>query len=156
MEILKESPNVEFEVIYADGEKMRVQEGILFGLDDEGGMILHNGTDEPAVWLAAAEILLEALWESGCLNVLAKGMLNHIPGPCAAASAFAGAVRLLSGSDGPAIFRLGQMDFQQCAADMLEDTAKQADGLVATTLLHASALVRDMKIPESVKEDPIA
>ena len=156
METLKVSPNVEFEVIYADGEKMRVQEGILFGLDDEGGMIFHNGTDEPAVWLAAAEILLEALFESGCLKVLAKGMLNHIPGPYATASAFAGSVRLLSGSDGPAIFRLGQMDFQQCAADMLEDAAKQADGLVATTLLHASALVRDMKIPESVKEDPIA
>ena len=156
METLKVSPNVEFEVIYADGEKTRVQEGILFGLDDEGDMILHNGTDEPAVWLAAAEILLEALWESGCLKVLAKGMLNHIPGPYAAASAFAGVVRLLSGSDGPAIFRLGQMDFQQCAADMLEDAAKQADGLVATTLLHASALVRDMKIPGSVKEDPIA
>ncbi len=47
-----------------------------------------------------------------------------------------------------ATFRLGQMDFQQSAADMLEDAAKQADGLVATTLLHASALVRDMKIPE--------
>lgn len=155
METLKVSPNVEFEVIYADGEKARVHEGILFGLDDEGGMILHNGTDAPAVWLAAAEILLEALFESGCLKVLAKGMLNHIPGPYAAASAFAGAVRLLSGSDGPAIFRLGQMDFQQCAADMLEDASRQADGLVATTLLHASALVRDMKIPCSVKEDPI-
>lgn len=156
METLKVSPNVEFEVIYADGEKLRVQEGILFGLDDEGGMILHNGTDEPAVWLAAAEILLEALWESNALKVLAKGMLNHVPGPCVAASVFAAAVLSLSGSDGPAIFRLGQMDFQQCAADMLEDAAKQADGLVATTLLHASALVRDMKIPESVKEDPIA
>ena len=154
--MLKVSPNVEFEVIYADGEKTRVHEGILFGLDDEGGMILHNGTDEPAVWLAAAEILLEALFESGCLKVLAKGMLNHIPGPYAAASAFAAVVRLLSGSDGPAIFRLGQMDFQQCAADMLEDAAKQADGLVATTLLHASALVRDMKIPSSIEEDPIA
>ena len=47
-----------------------------------------------------------------------------------------------------ATFRLGQMDFQQSAADMLEDAAKQADGLVASTLLHASALVRDMKIPE--------
>lgn len=47
-----------------------------------------------------------------------------------------------------ATFRLGQMDFQQSAADMLEDAAKQADGLVATTLLHASALVRDMKISE--------
>lgn len=158
METLKVSPNVEFEVIYADGEKMRVQEGILFGLDDEGGMILHNGTDEPAVWLAAAEILLEALFESGCLKVMAKGMLNHIPGPYAAASAFAGAVRLLSGSDGPAIFRLGQMDFQQCAADMLEDVAKKNEKATsyAYAFAKAAALVRDMKIPSSIEEDPIA
>lgn len=55
-----------------------------------------------------------------------------------------------------ATFRLGQMDFQQCAADMLEDAAKQAQGIVASTLLHASALVRDMEIPGAVKEDPIA
>lgn len=148
METIKVSPNVEFEVIYDDGEKCRVHEGVLFGVNEKGGMILHNGTDEPAVWLAAAEILLEALWESNALKLLAKGMLNHVPGPCAAASVFAAAVRSATGHDEPAIFRLGQMDFQQSAADMLEDAAKQADGLVSTALLHASALVRDMKIPE--------
>lgn len=148
METIKVSPNVEFEVIYDDGEKCRVHEGVLFGVNEKGGMILHNGTDEPVVWLAAAEIILEALWESNALKVLAEGMLNHVPGPCAAASVFAAAVRSVTGHDKPAIFRLGQMDFQQSAADMLEDVSKEiADSVVSAAFLQAAALVRDMEIP---------
>lgn len=59
------------------------------------------------------------------------------------------AVRSRSTSARPqATFRLGQMDFQQSAADMLEDVSKQTeDGLVASAFLQAAALVRGMEIP---------
>ena len=53
-----------------------------------------------------------------------------------------------------AIFRLGQMDFQQCAADALEDASKTIEnGLVSLAFLQAAALVRDMKVPDGCIEE---
>ena len=44
MEAIKTTWNLEFEVIYADGTRKRVQEGVLF--EREGDEItFHNGTD---------------------------------------------------------------------------------------------------------------
>lgn len=52
------------------------------------------------------------------------------------------------GKSDAATFRLGQMDFQQCAADALEAASKTIEnGLVSLAFLQAAALVRDMKIP---------
>ena len=61
METIKVSPNVEFDVIYADGERKRVPEGVLFGVEKDNSMALHNGTDCSAVWFAAANAMLVAL-----------------------------------------------------------------------------------------------
>lgn len=53
-----------------------------------------------------------------------------------------------------AIFRLGQMDMQESAADMLEDLSKEiADSIVSAAFLQAAALVRDMKVPEGCIEE---
>lgn len=43
MEPIKTSKNVEFDVIYADGTRSHVREGILFEADGSS-MVFHNGT----------------------------------------------------------------------------------------------------------------
>lgn len=60
METIKTSKNVEFDVIYADGTRHHVSEGILFEAKDNK-MIFHNGTDRAAVLFAAAEAAAEAI-----------------------------------------------------------------------------------------------
>lgn len=60
LKTIKTSSNVEFDVIYADGTRERVPEGILFEAKGEK-MILHNGTDRPEVLIAVAEAAAEAV-----------------------------------------------------------------------------------------------
>lgn len=56
MELFKES----FDVIYADGNRRRVKEGVLFEVEDEK-INFHNGTNRPevifAVFRAAHEVI---------------------------------------------------------------------------------------------------
>lgn len=146
METIKEIPNVEFEVIYADGQRKRVQEGILFGVEEDNSMVLHNGTDCSAVWFSAAYAMLVALHTCDALPKFVLAGLAETE-PFHALKKLAEEVHRRIWLNTPATFRLGQMDFRQGAADMLEDTAKQAeDGLVASAFLQAAALVRDMEI----------
>lgn len=60
MDLFKESKNVEFDVIYDDGSRRRVKEGVLFEVEDER-INFHNGTDRPevifAVFRAAHEVI---------------------------------------------------------------------------------------------------
>lgn len=60
METIKTTENLEFDVIYADGTRHHVKEGILFGVEDEK-IIFHNGTDRPEVIFAVAETIVEIL-----------------------------------------------------------------------------------------------
>lgn len=60
METIKISKNVEFDVIYADGSRVRVKEGVLFGVEDES-IIFLNGTNRPEVAIAAAETACEVI-----------------------------------------------------------------------------------------------
>lgn len=60
MEIIKTSKNVEFDVIYADGTRRHVNEGVLFEVENEK-IIFHNGTDRAEVIVAAAEAAAEVL-----------------------------------------------------------------------------------------------
>lgn len=147
METIKESPNVEFEVIYADGERKRVPEGVLYGVEEDGSITLHNGTDCAAVWFAVAGGTLVAL--NAC-NALPAFVLSRLTDTQSfhALKKLAEEVLRRIWLNTPATFRLGQMDFQQSAADMLEDVSKQTeDGLAASAFLQAAALVRGMEIP---------
>lgn len=60
MDLFKESKNVEFDVIYDDGSRRRVKEGVLFEAENER-INFHNGTDRPevifAVFRAAHEVI---------------------------------------------------------------------------------------------------
>lgn len=147
METIKESPNVEFEVIYADGERKRVPEGVLFGVEEDNSMVLHNGTDCSAVWFAAADAMLVALHACNTLPAFARNRMQD-PVSLEALKALVAEVSRRLGKSDEATFRLGQMDQRESAADMLEDISKEiADSVVSAAFLQAAALVRDMEIP---------
>ena len=146
MEKIKISP-LEFEVIYADGERKRVQEGVLFGVEEDGSITLHNGTDCVAVWFAVAGGTLVGL--NAC-NALPAFVLNRLTDTESfhALKKLAEEVHRRIWLKNPATFRLGQMDLRESAADMLEDVSKEiADSIVSAAFLQAAALVRGMEIP---------
>ena len=148
METIKKSPNVEFEVIYADGERRRVQEGVLLGVEEDGSITMHNGTDCAAVWFAAADGMLVALNVCNALPAFARNRMQD-PVSLEALKILAAEVNRRLGKSDVATFRLGQMDFQQCAADALESASKSIEnGLVSPAFLQAAALVRDMDISD--------
>lgn len=60
MEAFKTSKKVEFDVIYADGTRRHVTEGILFEVENER-IVFHNGTDRPEVVVASAEAVAEVI-----------------------------------------------------------------------------------------------
>lgn len=66
MEAIKTSKNVEFDVIYADGTRHHVSEGVLFEVRDDK-FTFHNGTDRAEVLIAVAEAAAEAVGGI-CLN----------------------------------------------------------------------------------------
>ena len=149
MEKIKVSP-LEFEVIYSDGERKRVREGVLLGVEEDGSITLHNGTDCVAVWFAAADGMLVAL--NNC-NALPAFVLNRLQDTESfkTLKKLAEEVHRRIWLKNPATFRLGQMDMRESAADMLEDLSKEiADSIVSAAFLQAAALVRDMEIPGGV------
>lgn len=150
MEAIKTSQNVEFEVIYADGERRRVQEGVLYGVEDDGSITFHNGTDRVAVWFAVAGGTLISL--NAC-NALPAFVLNRLTDTEAflALKKLAEEVHRRIWLKDPATFRLGQMDMRESAADMLEDVSKGVENeIVSAALLQAAALVRDMEVSGGV------
>ena len=50
--IIKQTKNMEFDVIYADGTKRHVKEGILFEACEDNSTVLHLGTQRPEVYKA--------------------------------------------------------------------------------------------------------
>lgn len=153
METIKKSPNVEFEVIYADGERKRVPEGVLLGVEEDGSITLHNGTDCAAAWFAAADGMLVAIDACNALPVFVRNRMQD-PVSFQALNALAEEVNRRLGKSDVATFRLGQMDMRESIADMLEDLSKEiADSIVSAAFLQAAALVRDMKVPEGRIEE---
>lgn len=51
-EVIKTTENLEFDVIYADGTKKHVKEGILFEACSDNSTILHIGTHRQEVYMA--------------------------------------------------------------------------------------------------------
>lgn len=148
MDVIKTTPNLEFDVIYADGTRKRVHEGVLYE-EADGGIIFHNGTDNPAVLLAAAETMLLSLLAAGDgLKALAIGMALTEES-CAALSVlakFAYDLLEIGRAEKQAVFRLGQMDMQQSVIAMLEDAANDEKGLIRAVLLGASDAVKALEV----------
>lgn len=64
MAAIKTSKNIEFDVIYADGTRRHVTEGVLFEVENNK-FVFHNGTDRPAVLVGAAEAAAEVIGALG-------------------------------------------------------------------------------------------
>ena len=149
MEVIKITPNLEFDVIYADGARKRVQEGVLYEAESTGGIIFHSGTNRPEVLLAAAETVLLSLADMGPgLEALALGMTlcEESREALMILTKFASNLLKLESKEKQAVFRLGQMDMQQSVAAMLLDAANEANGLIRSTLLGASDAVKALEV----------
>ena len=79
MEKIKVSPNVEFEVIYADGERKRVPEGVLYGVEEDGSIHDPFRIDYYRLHIEAMDKAIEngvdligyTTW--GCIDVVSAG-----------------------------------------------------------------------------------
>lgn len=68
MEMYRKSSNVEFDVIYDDGSRHHVKEGILFEAKEDNHTVFHIGTSRKSVFIAffeAVEELLETIKKKG-------------------------------------------------------------------------------------------
>ena len=77
MEAIKTSKNVEFDVIYADGTRRHVTEGVLFEVENEK-VVFHNGTDRPEVIVAAAEAVAEVIGNMNFPMAMLETILENI------------------------------------------------------------------------------
>ena len=77
MKPIKLSENVEFEVIYADGTRHHVSEGVLFEVNDNK-LTFHNGTDRAAVLIAVAEAAAETVGAMGLDEAARAYMIYNI------------------------------------------------------------------------------
>ena len=77
METIKTSKNTEFDVIYADGTRRHVTEGVLFEVENER-IVFHNGTDRPAVMIAVAEAASEIVGNMRLPEDMAAEILVNI------------------------------------------------------------------------------
>lgn len=151
MEAIKTTPNLDFDVIYSDGTRKRVQEGVLYEATEDGDIIFHNGTSKPAVLKAAAETILMSLFAIGPgLEGLVMGMALQPETRVVLRilAEFADKLLKLSDKEKQAIFRLGQMDMRQAAVDALLAAADGTHGVVCSTLIDAAERVRKLEVTE--------
>lgn len=148
MEILKTTSNLEFDVIYADGSRRHVAEGVLHEAN-EGKIIFHNGASRPEVIVASAEDTLKYLKLIGPgLKALAIGMCMSEDARDALRELVSCALQILD-PERPvkqAIYRLGQMDMQASACAMLRKMADAAAPSLSTGLNIAADLVEELEV----------
>ena len=141
MEIIKADTNTEFDVIYSDGERLRVKEGVLWSV--ENNMItFHNGTSRLNVLFAAIEDAIGVVEHIGFIEPLADYLFSPPDS--------IGCKKLLHSiaCSNSAIFRLGQMDMREAAAQMLLDLADGTRGTTCATLIDAAQRVRQLNLCE--------
>lgn len=147
METIKTcASGIEFDVIYDDGTRHRVKEGCLVEVcDDE--VIWHNGTDRLSVVFAAASCMLDVIGITGTSRVFAT-WLHDEPQTSRTVSVLRDIFRELfkDSLEKQAIFRLGQMDMQASACEMLRKLADAAAPQIKTGLNLAADLVEELEV----------
>lgn len=146
MEIIKKDTNTEFDVIYSDGERLHVAEGVLWSVEDDM-ITFHNGTSRLNVLFAAIEDAIGLVNHIGFIEPLADYLFS--PPDSEGCKKFLAAIA----GDKTAVFRLGQMDMRESIADMLEDLADGTQGDVCATLIDAAQRVRNFLLCDAVKEE---
>lgn len=155
METIKKCKNVEFDVIYDDGSRKRVQEGVLYEATVDGDIIFHNGTSRLEVLTAAAEKTLVSLLTIGSgLEILAMGMVisDESRDALVRLAKFANDLLNIDSAEKQACFCLGQKDMQLSVIDLLSAAGKSAGGVVGATLLVAADLVRGLEVEGNGKK----
>lgn len=150
MEIIKTSSNVEFDVIYADGTRRRVKEGVLHEAE-ANEIIFHNGTADPAVIIASAEDILKTLKNMGAGLALLSVKMHLTPESTEVLRElvwFADDLLNNSSADKQGIFRLGQMDMKQSVLDMLRDVAEESLDECRCGLIQAVNLVESINLDD--------
>lgn len=71
MEVIKPANNAEFDVIYDDGTRKRVHEGVLIEVEDNA-VTFHNGTNRVSVLFASVEALFEVIEVLGLSDAFEK------------------------------------------------------------------------------------
>lgn len=126
MKVIKKSNNVEFDVIYDDGTRRRVKEGVLHEVENEE-IIFHNGTNRAEVWLAAAEDILK--WLSDVPNGI-ESLVAGLAVEDDTAKIVTKMRKMLravcelekeESAEKKAVFRLGQMDMRESVLALLRD-----------------------------------
>lgn len=69
MKVTKESPNVEFDVIYDNGERKHVTEGVLFEAENNK-LRMHVGTNRLEVLFCIIEGMMDMFQEIGLVDAL--------------------------------------------------------------------------------------
>lgn len=150
MEIIKTSSNVEFDVIYADGARRRVKEGVLHEAE-ANEIIFHNGTADPAVIIASAEDILKTLKDMGAGLALLSVKMHLTPESTEVLRElvwFADDLLNNSSADKQGIFRLGQMDMKQSVLDRLRDVAEESLDPGRCGLIQAVNLVESINLDD--------
>lgn len=124
METIKTSPNVEFDVIYADGTRRRA--------------LITSGTID---LVKRAAMVMPHLFEGTGFNPLNADVPNIV----AIARPDHDVLHQTDDARRQAIFRLGQMDMRESAAAKLRDAAANVYGIARATLESAADLIDDME-----------
>jgi len=146
MEKDKISENVEFEVLYADGTRRRVSEGILFGVDDEQ-ITFHNGTNRGSVLFATAESALALIDHCG-LTKLFSLYIRSDPedtDTVRVINMLSSRPQKSTSAEDQALFRLGQMDMKENILEMLR-TKEAPWGASRSALAEISDWVKSLEV----------
>lgn len=131
MEIIKKDTNTEFDVIYSDGERKRVN------LRPEALDFMKQ---------LAAPVLCSLTGGAGI-----RSLIESVPNVVAISRADHDILHQ-GYREQQAAFRLGQMDMRESIADMLTDLADGTQGLVCATLIDAAERVRNLQLCEKAEE----
>lgn len=151
MEVIKTTSNMEFDVIYGDGARRHVREGILHEVDGNE-IIFHNGTSDPAVIIASAEDILKTLKRMGSGLALLSIKMQLTPESMEVLRElvwFADDLLNNSSADKQGVFRLGQMDMKASVCDMLRAMVNGAADGIRPGLILAADLVESMEVPHA-------
>lgn len=147
MEPIKTCSNLEFDVIYDDGTKHHVCEGVLFEVASET-VTFHNGTNRLSVLFAASEASMETIGLLGLAKVFAKHLYEGAES-CFALPVIDQIIETFgfSRDQNEATFRLGQLDMKACILEMLRDEAIDSIEDNWYGLNTAVKLVESMEVP---------
>lgn len=150
MAVFKKCKNVEFDVIYDDGTRRRVKEGVLYEAEASGDITFHNGTNRLEVLTAAADpalVLLHAIGPGLEVLALCMSITDESRDALICLAKFANDVLNIDSAEKQACFRLGQKDMQASAVDALlaAADASRIDG-VHTALKAAAEMIRNLEV----------